>query len=793
MAAHTLYYYPPVRLLNIVSSLTEYRKTTEAYRDLVCGNQVLQNYYFMVSSLQVIWFPMDHDYHDDRTPPSYCLVYQAMSHRHVLVAPKLDAWDMYTENACEHYPEECLEAKRLITGPPFNGLYAYGNLWVYTWHVSGDVLTTPTVAVSTLSCIQPTENSSDAFRSSIQIIDGPFSPHSCDIPMRMRRFNGSNGDITVQVMWFKGHTFKINISFSFVNLECQTSTLCSLQKVYVSKPEAIYGASQNHTSQSRLLISLTNPSDGFTEFKTMVFYYDGLGHLPCITGGIFIYELGKQPSLVAQICTLWASAVWSSNNKKGSVNTLHFSNRPILFVIKLYQNTGGGSFFGHVQLSKCEGLLNPLPITRRPNKYTYNRMILRTSRAFSASIADIQHSKDCVLIQEVLLDQFVKWRDKEVYKICFRITEGNAKATDLPRPYLSGCFDLPKSVNTEVHMDKLKEKCPDIKLAFGKPFIHSTTFMTSENLLLERGCFQHEQEVSGKKWGLEVDTACLLYGLKLNVLLQSERMTDLDCSDSRFIQKWVSSQSFKGENLAVVPPVPCGNMFLSTSTTTYEVIFLQMFTSTGPCCYLKVSIYTTLSFFDEVVRYVYLFEIPGAARKGKGNSVGSRGYGWIREKLPHTWSSNSSRTNSHGSNGIHISLTSNNMVFETHVEIGINQHVVANNRSFNLSFHYLSLLDDPVQSSFASLTLRNMFCVDAVRTCYRAMELEESSWSTATEACEDMGLTLFTVNTEVEWNLLQHWFARDVASMEPLQKVLLVFLGLKFGTVCSISVIGQVS
>ncbi len=779
-----------------------YRNPTHA--EMLCGNQPLQNYYLMTSSLRVMWFSKDHAYD---TKPAYCLVYQAMAQKHVLVAPKLDAWDIYTENACEHYPEECFDAKHFITGPSFNGLYAYGNLWVFTWHVSGEVLKTPTVTLNTLSCgIQPTEKPSDAFRSHIQVIDGPFSPHdqhflanlfsrivdhSCDIPMKKRRFSGSNGDITVQVMWYNQQKFKVTIIFSFTDLECQTSaTLCSLQKVNITKPEIISGTSPNHTSQTRFLISLTNPNDGFIGFLTMTFHYDGLGHLPCITGGIFIYELGKRPSLVARICTLWASAVWSSNNKEGSVDKIHFSNRPILLVIKSYRNTGTGSFHGRVQLSKCEGLLNPLPITRR-FKFIYNRTKMRTSRTYSASIADIDYYKNCVVIQEVLLDQFVAWEDINVYKIRFRKARKNTKlgCLQLPRAYLSGCFDLPKKVNTNVDlwMAKKPVKCPDLKLVFGKDHKYATTFMTSKPMILERGCFEYDQAPTAEEWSLEINTACLLYGLKLTVVFQGERRNNLDCRDPRLIQKWLSSQSFQGENVAVVPPVPCGDMLLSAETHTYEVIFLQMFASTGLCCYLKVSIQATPAFFDKVVQYIDLFEMPGAAcNTVKGRAMLDiiyRSYGWTYEKFPTTWSSNSSRINSHGSNGIHISLTSNNMVFETHAEIAIDRRSEANDHSFNLSFHYLSLLDDPVQSAFASLTLRNKFCVDAVRTCYKAVELEESSWSTATEACEDMGLTLFTVNTEVEWNLLQHWFVRDVASMATLRKVLLVFLGLKFGTV----------
>ncbi len=753
--------------------------------DEICGKRPSQYYYAMDNKVWAVWYtalPYNRD-------ASYCIAYQAMSKSHVLVAEKFVAWDVYTETACQKYPQECLMAKHMFNGPPVKSIFAQDNSWLYTWYINGEVLHTPTVTVTTLECGQQGHEKL-ALSSRLQITDGPFSPldpyftsnlfrrvldHRCDASLPLSFFSGSIGDLTVQARFYNSANFKINLSFALTNLHCQEPVLCSHHKIHDDAQLAVAALSSNYTSQRRLLLSLKDTGDGFLKMTDMKFSYDGMAYLPCVTGGIFIYELdGDTASLVSRICSTWLSVVWSTNNKEGATDSLYFSYRPILFVIKAYQNTGSGSVYGRVQLSTCEGILNPITITGQSNKKHYNRTTLRTSPLG----ATIRHSKHCSVVQVILSDHSVSWGDREVYTVYFKSIWQDKSTRLLTWGSLSGCFDAPQALTDTALLGYRYAGCNYLKLLFGKPVKHVTPLETPKSLLAEQGCFKYVQAFPTGMWGLQLDSVCLLHGLKLNVLLTGKGITDVDCRDSSLVQQWVASQSFQGENTAVVPAVSCGTIPLSSHTIRFDLMFPQVFTSMGRCCFVRIMLRTT-SFFEEIVKYINLLEVYTSPNRKR--SLGSKAYKWkfgLSDKPDY---SNSKTNGAKQTADFVISLTSNSMFTQIEADIiGLESHSRKYQHNvFNITFHYLPLLDDLDVSSFSRIDLRRLFCADVTRTCYRALGLESSSWNTAGEMCRKMGLELFTVNTELEWHQLQHWFSGDLFTLNLLRKYLMVFLGLK--------------
>ncbi len=295
----------------------------ENVENTICGKTPVQNFYSTTSRVRITWYsriPYE-------TESGYCLIYDAVALGQVNLIDTTHNTKMQVRQICELHPNKCERFHLLsLRGPPLSFAVIHGEKWIFVWSFVGDVLKTPTVKIHSFRCGRLRSLFPSASRlSRLEVTDGPVSVHdnhfmpilflsvlsqSCKDPLSKESFTGSIGDITVRAIWNSWQRYEVKISFHLANLTCLSHQACSQEQRQISKQESISVFSSNRTSQNRLLVAVEDGAKEFIELRDMIFHYDGLGHLPCVTGGIFIYELNPV-SLVTRICSLWTSVIWS--------------------------------------------------------------------------------------------------------------------------------------------------------------------------------------------------------------------------------------------------------------------------------------------------------------------------------------------------------------------------------------------------------------------------------------------------------------------------------------------------
>ena len=90
------------------------------------------------------------------------------------------------------------------------------------------------------------------------------------------------GDLTVQVTWKSGQSLAICMTFLsevIVHVSGGQSA-CKGTHSCICAQQCIPACMPGYNTK--------NPYRVFLQLQDIVYYYDGLGHLPCVTGGIFI-------------------------------------------------------------------------------------------------------------------------------------------------------------------------------------------------------------------------------------------------------------------------------------------------------------------------------------------------------------------------------------------------------------------------------------------------------------------------------------------------------------------------
>ncbi len=571
-----------------------------------CGKRSLENIYTESSQVYVAWYnQIDHG-----RMAFYCLAYEAISGKRVFLREHNSVEAPPPKEICERRHMNCAEPQSVwVSGafvPSGGSVFVYGDTWLYTWFLSAHFPLTPILKIISLTCGQHGRsrmpNASD---SGIKITDGPFYTHDqqllanifrhqvlqdCHSPLSDKTFRGSIGDLTAQGMWKSHQTFEVRMTFSLAQIHCQNA-FCSYQEVKVFQREPVSAHTPNSTTHAWLDITYIKPMHSFLVLQDMVYYYDGLGHMPCITGGIFIYEMTNPMSLVTKICTLWSGMIWSKNDKPRAIRNLHFSNQPILIVVKSYRKAGRGYFAGHAQLSPCEGVVNPVFRLTNGLQHNYKQLKLSESSVvgLGKTLLNVKHGIDCVVIQEILVDQTESWDRRWSNEIRFQMSQEHI-TNRLPFMNVTGCFDLPVTVNPYVNKGFI-HMCPQPAVFTKTGLSRDLKPMGSKYPFLEkRGCFQYQQSFSGDGFGLQFSANCLLFGLKISILLHGKSMNDVRCGESHPLQQSINSYTFTPQSPALLPHIQCGSIILPKKLLNYQLLFPRMSIRKSRCCYLEVSV-----------------------------------------------------------------------------------------------------------------------------------------------------------------------------------------------------------
>ncbi len=777
----------------------------------LCGKRPVMNIYTYGNEAEVQWYNRK----TLKINAFYCLTYEALSNTHVYLFESQKSDGRSLTQRCESVFTKCTHPQSLWLNesliPSFTSVFVFGFTWIYTWYMGGEFLQTPTLEIVSLQCgpLHSTHSILSDSAGEIKVVDGPFFSHDqlfladifrvlffhkCEFPFNQKSFTGSIGDLTVQATWNSGQILYVRMKFTFAEFRCQKS-FCSYQEVKVLGKERIAAFSPNTTSQYAWLdITLIQPMHSFLELQDMVFYFEGLGHLPCVTGGIFIYEMTKPISLVTRICNLWTGMIWSKNGKQGAITSLHFSSQPIIIVIKSYTRAGRGHFTGYANLSPCEGIVNPMKRLLDGLEHSYNFFKIRALK--KPLQFKVTHSLNCTIIQEALIDSTERWMKIKVYELRFRMLQEKNFGERLPSAYVTGCFALPIRFR-QLH-DYRSSKDNPVCQGLGAFIIIDTTkepLFPIGNVELSEiyrkwGCFSYIQAFATDTWGLSIDSQCLLSGLKISILLGGRTLDNATCEDnSHNLNEWLATIPISPESAIFVPAVRCGTLKLTRKTKYYRFLFSQMSLKKSNCCYIKVSINTSMMFFNNAEVVVELAE----EYRGIGKDPGSKLY-VFNGTNPHYRRAFHDRLTASDNitNGecVYMHLTSNSMVVWLEAELSALETFYTADNRFSLSFTYLNLLEPIGEGAFANagiLKWNRWVCINSVETCYHALwqsrSLYSLSWETAEDTCNQKEANLLTINTEKEWHLLLYWFAGRINSLHMLRKVQLVFLGLRLSPV----------
>ncbi len=776
----------------------------------ICGKTPVQNFFMATNRVRVrLVSKISYE-----TAASFCLIYQAtaIKHAHLMDAATIN--NMSSDGICRSCSNKCLRPNYLdLGGPILNGTFVYGHTWIYTWAFADEILKTPTVEIQKFDCGSIFGGLSN---SRLRIIDGPFSVYDqhfssglftflldqgCGHSLLRKSFTGSIGDLVLQAIWDSQHTFELKFDYNLVDIRCPAE-LCTLQKYRLSNhvPMLISAASDNQTSQTRLLITLDNSQNKFIELQDAVFHYDGLGHLQCAIGGIYIYELDSV-SLITRICSPWTSAIWSRTSKKWNSNSVHFGKGPVLILIRSYRNAGSGYVSGAVQLSDCKGIVNSL---LRPNAEHSMRKPqgVLTYKTY-ITMASFSLRKQCTVIRESRVDGRGSWASQEKVGM---LIEVEREGMELSVVDIRGCFNLPQYVNVyrEVYNYEFSKQlpCTMARLYKGKEMVVSAPIYIKE-YVKNRSCFRLEQAFTEEHWGLDFDISCFLMGLKLTVDVRAINATGLNCSSSNFLQQ--SLLNFREEVVAFTSSLPCGSMEFYGKLSNYEFQFNKPIGLLN-CCYLKVTARASQRFLDMGVKEISYSEGYNLIDlQHSENSMPSvlnidlKSYHW---KFGQT-SYSAKRSRFPNESFIYRSgHTSNDKVMQRQYTVdtsiwtpsfSINprrSNVSGQGEYLKISFRHFSIGRPKSQWQFSKqhrLRWKQPFCIDLIRSCYKVYKLASSSWRSANELCAREGLHLISINNEIEWQLVQYWFSKELTTAYKLRKSQLIFLGTQIRSVSNIS------
>ncbi len=767
----------------------------EGTEHVLCGKSPIQNFYSTTSRVRVTWSS-----NLAQREASFCLIYEAISVDHVILLEKANMKDMSPVKVCRRYPgRNCMYPKRLllqlyeVQNNLFNALgpshlFVQGDTWVYTWSFSGNVLKTPTVEIKSFRCnFLRSQKYTNNPVNRLKVTDGPFSGRDpyffsglfailsiqrCGQRLKEKNFTSSIGDITVQAIWNSWQKFRVIINFSLLlDLPCPSVDFCSLEKREISTQEPISIFSTNHSSQARFLISINQETNGFIELRDMVFRYDGLGHLFCATGGIFIFEL-EPMSLVTKICTLWTADIWSKSEKTQGVNSLYFNDKPVLIVIKSYKNAGWGYVMGSVQMSRYPGFQNLIFRAKFNARYQYDlsRWYVVDRQVHIKHLALVNNSESHLILQESVLDEDESWHSNWKYGI-FASTKLNIDSMSMVT--ITGCFDLSGNVSVNHRKHQGKASRVGFRLySFGRLYIHSTLIDTL-TLAENRSCFSFHQAFTDPDWSVLIDTVSFLFGLKLTVFVERIDPSDFDCSSSMLTGQ--EMLRFNGEMPAFIPSLPCGTMrFPQKQTFKLYYGVLSKPYSTADCCYMKLWAKVPNTFYYVVLESIGVAE--GYVSERLNTKL--KTYRWIPSQ-----SNGTLRRNKADIDTLEIHFTGKITVVTFSFELEIrgfgNRNSIRDVLNLAFRHFYLSEPTKPWSYQQRQSPRRGETCVDVVESCYKTFWFGTSDCGNAIKACTAIGMHMLTLNTEIEWTFIQSWYQDYLLASEYLSQTQLFFLGIE--------------
>ncbi len=251
-----------------------------------------------------------------------------------------------------------------------NMLYSYsaGSVLHRVWSITGNIYYIPQFQLGNFSCTTHNGNSNkhptleifvhplahfDVIWQILPYVIGP--PIKCNKTVSSRLYDSSIGDLTLLLT----ASIADDAHILYIVLPCPGDHCENTVKtISDSKGNTCTMTSHSRNTQQRLLIEKSDHDTGFIAISNFSIRINGLTHMPCYYGGLFIYEL-EPLTLVAKICTPWVAEAWYYAVKRvDGTNGIWFNTRPIMFVIKSYGVKFSVHVEGYATTSQCSGVVN---------------------------------------------------------------------------------------------------------------------------------------------------------------------------------------------------------------------------------------------------------------------------------------------------------------------------------------------------------------------------------------------------------------------------------------------------
>ncbi len=600
----------------------------------------------------------------------------------------------------------------------------------------------------------------------------------CSNKISQRILQSTMGDLTVQLTKKIHDIVQFNGTVTYAAMLCP-GIYCEQSLYNISQDEEMQFllSTANKTAQKRLLVSRDQHESGYIMLSNISLRFDGYTLLPCIYGGIFIFE-SNPLSLVAKICTSWTSQIWDGAVEHGDGSRrLHFSGSPVLLLVKSYSFQSGGYIRGVASLSPCAGLINlDLRIHGMYDVSGRGYVEKKWGQFFSPGLdiittlrVFVRHNNGCLLLQNLAADDmgFPQYR----YNMHMYLT------SEIDTVIVDHTFGLsvqPSIAEVVLRSFYIPRIYIPVICSFGSRDYNFEAVYSSQPFWIRK-------RPSRATHFLFLQGQCSLFGGIVAVMMSFADPIPPRCQSPLELALWYTLRFDR--MVYTLPLVPCGTFSLMRKIPYRRHI--ATFSMNRPynssfCCLLQIRVIADSVFYSSIknLRLVSNFWLDGVS--------------WIPFwKVPEHNRIHRSRAES----GFQYTSTNRNLnllgrtwkinclfdecavIVEVSRLFSTFSYEPLMNMSFNFTF--LESMHQWINNTKQSRNITNhSFCSVATEKCYTFFQKTQASWEMGSAFCISKGMVLLNAPSDFEWHAFENLLITRTSILNQDELISVGFLNL---------------
>ncbi len=730
-----------------------------------------------------------------------------------------------------------------------NLLYRYftGDVLQRVWSITGNVYYVPQFELLRFSCATINGNSSK--RPTLEIFDHPMARYdvieqiqryviepviTCYTTLPSPLYNSSIGDLSLLLSTAVSDYTRIYGVIHYVELTCPGS-YCqnTVKNVSASKGYRFSLTSHRGIIQERLLIERSYNETGFIAISNFSVRIHGLTHMPCHFGGLFIYEL-EPLTLVAKICTPWVAKAWQRAVKRiNGTNGIRFNTKPVLFVLKSYEDKLTVQLKGFATISQCPGVVNAAFRDTTPIiqvSHIGEIMWLRTHRHA------VRHAGGCFQLSHILTDANYLTGNQIILLMIY--ASGDARGNVANHTIEASLnADTERSLNTELVRSGFQNSSVVFRADWRSTRVPSCRIFDIDLGLLDANPFTSNESyvlslLPGRRaYSIGFSAQCFVLGLNTVITMEYVPSPTHPCAQSEDVKRNVRTNTpgLSSDNILVTfPSLICGNIHPFYQSPARSLTTLLVFNNPSfksVCCVLDLDIdvakedvpmlrsvmilehYWFVTFFLTInrlpllgktidlglmKRYINL-DLYTMFHRERLSTLETNYYKldpimnyWTCRPSPDCNRSEIlSQLNENSS--VHVTgqpwsvntMTAGSAVLQIDTgNIDDTLHPMMN-ISFRFREWYSAVSTSPFPRFDRNPTWEYSYCHTAYGTCFEFYRKQISSWLEAEQFCQSEGMMLLSTPTNYEWEIITTLFARDPYVINFVSTKFLAFINLR--------------